>query len=100
MPPSCRHSAQVSQLSLQPTNDTDDRRSNQSSPSLELTCTSVGAQRGLVSASRGGTHHVLAFSDIISMAKPKNGRPRYNPRPLCATVFLMTLLATYSLFLK
>ncbi|KAI7787113.1 sodium/calcium exchanger protein [Diaporthe eres] len=34
------------------------------------------------------------------MAKPKNGRPRYNPRPLCATVFLMTLLATYSLFLK
>ncbi|KAG6363059.1 hypothetical protein INS49_008154 [Diaporthe citri] len=34
------------------------------------------------------------------MAKPKNGRPRYNPRPLCATVFLMTLLATYSIFLK
>lgn len=46
------------------------------------------------------TQHVLALSDIISMAKPKNGRPRYNPRPLCATLFLMTLLATYSLFLK
>ncbi|KAG8165329.1 hypothetical protein KVR01_005604 [Diaporthe batatas] len=34
------------------------------------------------------------------MAKPKNGRLRLNPRPLCATVFLMTLLATYSLFIK
>ncbi|KAL1868675.1 hypothetical protein Daus18300_005809 [Diaporthe australafricana] len=34
------------------------------------------------------------------MAKPKNGRLRHNSRPLCATVFLMTLLATYSLFLK
>ncbi|KAJ0121669.1 sodium/calcium exchanger protein [Diaporthe amygdali] len=34
------------------------------------------------------------------MDKSKNGRPRYNPRPLCATVLLMTLLATYSLFLK
>lgn len=43
---------------------------------------------------------MLALSDINSMAKPKNGRPRYNPRPLCATVLLMTLLATYSLFLK
>lgn len=46
------------------------------------------------------TQHVLALSHINSMAKPKNGRPRYNPRPICATVFLMTLLATYSLFLK
>jgi solute carrier family 24 (sodium/potassium/calcium exchanger), member 6 len=43
---------------------------------------------------------VLALSDINSMAKPKNGRPRYDPRPICATVFLMTLLATYSLFLR
>ncbi|KAI3400452.1 hypothetical protein diail_3073 [Diaporthe ilicicola] len=34
------------------------------------------------------------------MAKSKNGRLRYHSRPLCATLFLMTLLATYSLFLK
>lgn len=43
---------------------------------------------------------MLALSDVNSMAKPKNGRLRVNPRPLCATVFLMTLLATYSFFVK
>lgn len=43
---------------------------------------------------------MLALPDVNSMAKPKNGRLRVNPRPLCATVFLMTLLATYSLFIK
>lgn len=34
------------------------------------------------------------------MARIKNRRPRFSSRPLYATLFLMTLLATYSLFLK
>lgn len=33
------------------------------------------------------------------MAKPKNRRERFSSRPLYATLFLITLLATYSLFL-
>lgn len=33
------------------------------------------------------------------MAHNKNSRPRFNSRPLYATLFLMTLLATYALFL-
>lgn len=34
------------------------------------------------------------------MAKPTIGRPRFSSRPLYATLFLMTLLATYSLFMR
>ncbi|ROW11618.1 hypothetical protein VMCG_01436 [Cytospora schulzeri] len=34
------------------------------------------------------------------MARIKNGRARFSSRPLYATVFLMTLLATYALFMK
>lgn len=43
---------------------------------------------------------MLGLSANTRMAKTKNGRARFNSTPLYATVFLMTLLATYALFMK